>query len=222
VELYTSEGCDSCPPAERWLRATFPARTTASERAAVLAFHVDYWNQLGWTDRFAQHEFTLRQQDRVHAAGGRTVYTPQLLLQGRDVGLWRSADVAGVLRRIGAEPARASIELAVRTASSAVLVDVKAAVDAGRTQPVAYVALTESDLSSSVTSGENAGAQLVHTHVVRALSRPVRFDAGGHAAASVSLPLPRERGRHSTVIGFVEEPTGGVLQAVVLPVCDGS
>src|SRR5512140_2749385 len=97
VELYTSEGCDSCPPAERWLRATFPASTTASGRTAVLAFHVDYWNQLGWTDRFAKHEFTLRQQARVHAAGGRTVYTPQLLLQGRDAGLWRSADVEGVL-----------------------------------------------------------------------------------------------------------------------------
>ncbi len=84
------------------------------------------------------------------------------------------------------------------------------------------MALTESDLTSNVTSGENSGARLVHTHVVRALSGPVRFDAGGHAAASISLPLPRERGRQSTVIGFVEEGTGGVLQSVVLPLCEGS
>src|SRR5512140_1829162 len=84
VELYTSEGCDSCPPADRWLRTTFPPGAATDARASVLAFHVDYWDGPGWRDRFARRDYTERQQALMRAAGTRTVYTPQLLLQGRD------------------------------------------------------------------------------------------------------------------------------------------
>src|SRR5512143_155670 len=66
VELYTSEGCDSCPPVDRWLTSTFPARDTS---ASVLAFHVDYWDRLGWKDRFASADYTARQYASMRARG---------------------------------------------------------------------------------------------------------------------------------------------------------
>jgi len=80
LELYTSEGCDSCPPADRWLSGL--ELGTPPLRAVALAFHVDYWDRLGWRDRFGSAVFTERQheqQSRRHAA---FVYTPQVLLQG--------------------------------------------------------------------------------------------------------------------------------------------
>src|SRR4051812_31648707 len=79
-ELYTSEGCDSCPPADRWLAARFPVERTAPAPIA-LAFHVDYWDRLGWKDRFAAAQYTARQYASMKANGAEFVYTPQVLLQ---------------------------------------------------------------------------------------------------------------------------------------------
>ena len=83
LELYTSEGCNSCPPADRWV-SNLPRPQLVPQQLVVLAFHVDYWNYLGWPDRFSQQRFTERQQALVRANGLRTAYTPQLVLNGRD------------------------------------------------------------------------------------------------------------------------------------------
>ncbi len=88
VELYTSEGCDSCPPADRWLAATFRGDGAAA-RAVPLAFHVDYWDRLGWKDRLATPAYTERQYAAMRANRARFVYTPQVLVQGRDFPGWR-------------------------------------------------------------------------------------------------------------------------------------
>jgi hypothetical protein len=95
VELYTSEGCDSCPPADRWLAAHF-ASPTAAARGIALAFHVDYWDRLGWTDRFGSARNTERQHQAMRASGATFVYTPQVLVQGRDVPAWAERGVAAV------------------------------------------------------------------------------------------------------------------------------
>ncbi|HEX7689005.1 MAG TPA: DUF1223 domain-containing protein, partial [Burkholderiaceae bacterium] len=83
VELYTSEGCSSCPPAERWL-----ARLAGRDDVIALAFHVDYWDGLGWKDRFAQPQFTQRQDASRRTSGARFAYTPQVILDGRDTPAW--------------------------------------------------------------------------------------------------------------------------------------
>src|SRR5512134_3696486 len=103
VELYTSEGCDSCPPADRWLSATFPS---GGATASVLAFHVDYWDRLGWKDRFASPDYTARQHAAMRANGKTFVYTPQVLVQGRDVA---AAARASAIQAARAQPARAVI-----------------------------------------------------------------------------------------------------------------
>ncbi|HZQ62864.1 MAG TPA: DUF1223 domain-containing protein, partial [Casimicrobiaceae bacterium] len=203
VELYTSEGCDSCPPADRWLRNTFPPESSAA-RASVLAFHVDYWDSLGWRDRFADAAYTARQRAMVHAAGGRTIYTPQLLVQGRDRGLWRDRGIAEVLDSVARTPARANIRLAAKPDNAAVLVDVHANLAGARpADVVTYIALTESALSSAVTAGENAGAKLVHDHVVRALLAAPAFDANGASSGMLRFPFAHERGTHPMLVAFV-------------------
>lgn len=220
VELYTSEGCDSCPPADRWLRNTFPPQASAL-RVSVLAFHVDYWDALGWRDRFADHAYTLRQQAMVRAAGGRTTYTPQLLVQGRDRGLWRTASMSEIVDSVARNNAVAQITLAAREQSDGVIVDVHANVAAARAADLAtYIALTESGLASAVTAGENAGAKLVHDHVVRALVAAPAFDASGTSSGSVRVALPRERGMHPTVVAFVQHrKTAEIVQSLSVPLC---
>ena len=84
LELYTSEGCSSCPPADRWLSG-LPQRGVGPNAAVLLAFHVDYWNRLGWPDRFSQARFSQRQNDVAERNRSRQVYTPQLLLDGRNL-----------------------------------------------------------------------------------------------------------------------------------------
>src|SRR5215218_308267 len=82
LELYTSEGCDSCPPADRWF-GELPARNFRGDRVVPLAFHVDYWNQLGWIDPFSQASFSVRQRQQSNRRGLNFVVTPQLLLNGQ-------------------------------------------------------------------------------------------------------------------------------------------
>ncbi|MFL6703417.1 MAG: DUF1223 domain-containing protein, partial [Paraburkholderia graminis] len=90
VELYSSEGCNSCPPADAWLGQW---KNSGATRSVVpLALHVDYWNGLGWTDRFSQHRFTERQQTLTDLAGGHTIYTPEVFVGGRELRTWSQQD----------------------------------------------------------------------------------------------------------------------------------
>ena len=104
VELYTSEGCNSCPPADRWL-STLKGR----DGVVALAFHVDYWDSLGWKDRFAQPQFTQRQNATQHTSGARFAYTPQVILDSRDAPDWSSLPAAVLQRKI---PATVGLTLA--------------------------------------------------------------------------------------------------------------
>src|SRR5204863_6523688 len=98
LELYTSEGCDSCPPADQWL-ATLTAAGIGRERLVPLAFHVDYWNDLGWIDRFSRRDFTARQRAFVRRTGAATAYTPEFVLNGREYRRWSAEDLREQLQR---------------------------------------------------------------------------------------------------------------------------
>ena len=158
VELYTSEGCDSCPPADRWLSATF---ADPRQRAIPLAFHVDYWDRLGWKDRFASPAYTQRQAQQQASSGARFSYTPQVVIDGADRPDWPRAAIAASGGR-GAAPVR--VELA-RDGQR-----VTATIAAAPNAPVrlaAYWAVTESGHRSDVKAGENQGTTLQHDFVVR-------------------------------------------------------
>jgi len=224
VELYTSDGCDSCPPADRWLSSRFTP-DESRDGAIALAFHVDYWDRLGWKDRFAAAAWTKRQYDAARAARSDLVYTPQVLLQGRDLPDWRTpAKGAAAIAAATRPPARAEIAVDVVPQPGAVAVSAVARVPAvaDRRGARVFVALSESGLVSDVKAGENAGKRLVHDHVVRALGGEIAIDGAGEGAGTVALPLPAEAGRAATVVAFVQNiETGAVLQALALPLVPG-
>jgi hypothetical protein len=222
LELYTSEGCDSCPPADRWFSGLDfgppPAHATA------LAFHVDYWDRYGWRDRFDSTAYTQRQQEEMQRHDSTNVYTPQVLLQGSEFATWRtSRQPTKAVSLINARPPKATIELAaVRTdhASIAVDVHVRVAEEADRAHAVVDVALVQSGLATDVKAGENEGKHLIHDHVVRAWRSGLAVGPSGELQQRVELPLPSDSGPIDIVAFAEDTKSGNVLQALTLPLCD--
>jgi hypothetical protein len=225
VELYSSEGCSSCPPADSWLSQW--KNSGATQSIVPLALHVDYWNSLGWTDRFSQHRFTERQQALTDLAGGHTIYTPEIFVSGRELRSWSQRD--SFQNRIGkvvAEPAQANVALELKPQvkgafNVAAQFTSKAADTAGQLN--AYVAVYENSLSSQVGAGENSGATLHHERVVRQWIGPVPLVAGNAQIrrdiriddADINAPADR-----FGVVAFVEnDATGDVLQVAELAAC---
>ena len=203
VELYTSEGCTSCPPADRWFVGL--AAKSDPHKLNMLSFHVDYWDQLGWSDRFAQHGFSQRQATRVQATGSRAIYTPQVMLSARpDLRWYRPEEVS---QAIAAEQSRSSaVDLTLHAAPGAkgwtVSVD-------GKPRPGAagklYLALYQDRANSRVAAGENAGAVLSHARVVRKLWGP--WSLGTH---EVVAAVPDDaRSAAFGLVAFVQDPVGG-------------
>lgn len=222
VELYTSEGCSSCPPADAQLRKL---RDAVGPNAMVvpLALHVDYWDNIGWKDPFAKPAFSARQTWLARLNQHGVVYTPHYFVGGTELGSWQGRLGEAVVRQ-NARPARADIHLTVSaSATTALVVDAEANTHGGAGPSVLYLAVTESGLESKVTRGENAGATLVHDHVVREWIGPLRLTGGTiRAQREIALPATWNRARLG-VVGFVEnEKTGEVLQAVSAGSCVGS
>ena len=222
VEVYTSEGCSSCPPAERWLSTNFPARPDAGA-AVALAFHVDYWDRDGWPDRYSSRAYTDRQQQLAAASGSGFVFTPQVVLQGRNAGQWAApGGVAGELTRLHAEPAAADIAMSVRSGPDGYAIDASADLNGHPARDGAgtklFVALADSGHDVDVRAGENRGVKLHHDHVVRALSAGAAIDAHGHARLSTLIAPPGDAGTAPTLVAFVQDGVNGtVLQALALP-----
>ena len=218
IELYTSEGCSSCPPADRWLSDYF--QPGAVQDAIPLAFHVDYWDRLGWSDRFASPGHTDRQYQAMRANLATFVYTPQVVLQGRDYPGWRRARLPTAIAGVGAHPARADITLAVEVGASALQARASVRLAQAPTgATIVALAYADSGLTSAVRSGENRGEKLRHDHVVRVFRTQVL--AGATDTFEVRLPHPDERGTHPTVVAFVQDTAGGdVFQSVALALAD--
>jgi hypothetical protein len=216
IELYTSQGCDSTPPAERWL-SKFVGAPGAGSLVIPIAFHVDYWDYLGWKDRYGDARFSDRQRQIARAAGTGSVYTPQVVVGGRDFPAWRGGAAAQALESVNLKPARATIELTTRGPS----VEATAWLAGGeRGGSLALViAITQNGIATHVTAGENRGETLRHDFVVRDY-RTARFD-GQRVSTQVEF-APRADWilDRMSVVAFVQDTrTGEVLQALSTPVC---
>ncbi|MEZ4702022.1 MAG: DUF1223 domain-containing protein [Rhodothermales bacterium] len=193
LELFTSQGCSSCPPADALLRR-IAASDAFGKTVVPLAFHVDYWNDLGWRDPYSDARWTDRQSDYAAAMGAATLYTPQLVVQGREsfVGS-RAVAIEDAIRKAAGEPAEARIgpvEWTVRGDTLAV----STRVDSPSPVQVQFV-LFQRGLATEVTRGENKGKRLENDYVVRSLvSLPAR-SAGASAEALLAWPpaVPRDR-----------------------------
>jgi hypothetical protein len=200
VELYTSEGCDSCPPADRWL-------STLKDKPGVLAaaFHVDYWDRLGWKDRFASPRFSERQALLQATDGARFNYTPQVLVNGSDWRRWPELPSAA-----GSSPVR----LMLQREGNQVDVTVQPTTDATRRWALWWAAL-EDGHDSDVKAGENSGVRLHHDHVVRHYGSIAPWR--GPLVQRIAVPARGEAGRALRVIVVVSDAdSGATVQAVQL------
>jgi hypothetical protein len=219
VELYTSEGCSSCPPADRWL-----SRLKGRADVVPLAFHVTYWDRLGWPDRFASPDYTARQHQAAQLAGRAQVYTPQVMAAGRDWPSWHQWAPNAALPAQRAEVGLGSPpQLSLQRDGDKVTAKVAPATGAtvntnsrGSGSWSGYWAVVEDGHESKVRAGENSGETLRHDHVVR-LYKPVA-PWSAQAAQQLQLQVSRGDGAYPRRVVFVvtDPSSGRPLQAVVL------
>jgi len=213
VELFTSEGCSSCPPAER-VFSELVARAAARQQPVYgLAFHVDYFNGLGWKDPFSSADSTDRQNAYQHVTRTGEIYTPQLIVNGTHelVGAERSR--AGIeVDAALARPARTGLGLAFAAAplrdgksGGPAVVTVTYSVAGAPRGAVLHLALVERGLTSHVSSGENSGQTLSHDNVVRAF---VTVSPRNRPTGTATLSIPAGVvAAQASIVGFVQDPS---------------
>jgi hypothetical protein len=207
VELFTSEGCSSCPPADALLGTLRQDLAKEGFNVIPLGFHVDYWNSLGWKDRFSSAEFSRRQEQYARALRLDGPYTPQMVVDGTTefVGSERQRAKA-VIAESAAHAAGASIEASFTAPGKLTLKAVSASNGAA-----VMLAITEDNLSTRIGAGENSGRELHHAAVVRQL-RQLGIIQNGNFAASVPLALEKEWKRGDLrVVVFVQQGAAGLV-----------
>jgi hypothetical protein len=211
VELFTSQGCSSCPPADRWLGQL--AARTPRNRVVPIALHVDYWDYIGWKDPYARSEFTARQRALAVANGSRTVYTPGVFIQSQEFPPWAQADrFDEAVRIITSAAAAVRVTLSATIAAGEVQVQTSAVAQASAREPRLRLALVESGLATRVRAGENRGETLTNDRVVRAWVGPLPLQS---TLQRIPLPAGTDPGRLA-VVAIVEDASGRVLQALDL------
>lgn len=202
LELFTSQGCSSCPSADKLLAQQAADAKKRGQKIYCLSFHVDYWDRLGWKDPFADKLYTTRQKMYAAAWNLRSIYTPQLVVNGtqefvgsdarrlqksRDAALAENAAVAVTLQATRGRDQTLAVEYHLNTA---------------RANAVLNLALVEAELERKVTRGENAGRTLKHANVVRAFTLVKLNETQGKA----TLTIPRDVAwENATLIGYVQD-----------------
>lgn len=218
VELFTSEGCSSCPPADDVLARLEKEQPVAGAEIIALGQHVDYWNRLGWNDPYSSAAFSRRQSDYSRAFGQNGVYTPQMVVDGRTEFNGSDARAARAAIAHAAQWQKASVTLArngdaaSKTGSIALQVRVANLPRLARGDSAdAWLAITESGLGTDVPRGENAGRRLQHSAVVRRLERlavtaaPPANGAAVWTAAPVVALAPQWKRANLRLVVFVQE-----------------
>jgi hypothetical protein len=206
VELYTSQGCSSCPPADRWLSGL-----NAPTDVLALAFHVNYWNHLGWKDPFASDATTQRQYLVRAAHAAPNVYTPQVVINGKDQRSWWGQRAKDLPRGDGALAPGLHL---VRQGNQ---VTAHVAASAASGHLAGYWAVLQDGLSSTVTRGENSGETLRNDHVVRLYQPVATWPARGAKSWQLSLPdNPPELGGMRIAFVVTDASLTRPLQALAL------
>lgn len=217
VELFTSEGCSSCPPADALLKELSEKQSLEGIEVVAMEEHVDYWNHLGWADPFSANAFSLRQSHYAEAFGRDGVYTPQMIVDGhsefvgsrgltareqiRKAAGTRKLEIA-LARAAGSTPDNPVLQIAIQNPGG---VPVKSGAEL-------WVAITERNLQSDVKAGENSGQILKHAAVVRNLQKVQTLREPAGYTEQVNLALkPNWKKDNLSAIVFLSEPGSGKI-----------
>jgi hypothetical protein len=226
VELFTSEGCSDCPPADRLLYSLEQTQPVPGAEVIPLEQHVDYWNSEGWRDPFSSQQFTLRQRDYVYAFNLQTAYTPQMVVDGtaQFVGSDRNRALAAIGKAVLSPKANLKIERPSGSNSATPTLPLRITLEplaSSRFKHGADVllAITEDYLASNVTRGENAGVHMNHLAVVRELRVLGRVDSNGAFSAAPDVTLSKNWDRANLhAIAFIQDhATRQILAASTVP-----
>jgi hypothetical protein len=210
VELFTSEGCSSCPPADALLMQLDQAQPIAGAEVIALSEHVDYWNYLGWADPYSSSVFSRRQEAYSDAFGGDKVYTPQMVVDGQREFVGSRVSEAKETIAKTAKTAKARVSLTAMQ-PSAEGVSIKVDIDnlanlSSSNKANLLLAITENNLSSNVSRGENSGRKLQHTAVTRWLNGIATIEASKAFSTTYTLKLDKSWKRDNLkVVAFVQE-----------------
>jgi hypothetical protein len=213
VELFTSEGCSSCPAADRLLSRLEQTQPVAGAQVVAIEEHVDYWNQLGWTDPFSSPQFRARQNDYAVTFHASNIYTPQMVVNGQSE--FVGSDMNRAYHEIGsaAQAATTAIDLrSVPNSADPDLLDLSVQVTNLKTakwrDSNVYLAVTENGLTTFVPRGENSGRTLRHSSVVRSFGVIGRIKPqganGGQLVSTLRLP-PEWKRENLRAVVFVQE-----------------
>lgn len=216
LELYTSEGCSSCPPADKWMS------NIKSNQVTPLAFHVDYWDYVGWKDKFSKAEYSDRQRKGAAFAGAGFVYTPQFVMNGRDFKGWDNSRLNEVIEKNQKSASRASLSLNATTLANG---EINLQATANAVNPAdaknadIYVAIYENKLVSKVNAGENNGRELKHDYVVRHFFGAYQLSNLKTFNKNFNLKPEWKDKAAGAVIFLQNSQNGEILQSLQLPFC---
>ena len=213
VELFTSEGCSSCPPADALLAKLDAISRVGNAEVVALEEHVDYWDEQGWRDPFSSHDWTTRQYAYAEVLGNRNPYTPQMVVDGSEQFSGGRAQQAVQSIAAAAERVKVPVTLAGATENKPGKEDFSVEVGRLLHTPKAgtaevWLAITETGLHSSVTRGENAGHELRHAAVVRSMRKigDAKPDCDVSFSSELTVPLRKEWNRDNLkAVAFVQE-----------------
>jgi hypothetical protein len=217
LELYTSEGCSSCPPADKWMSGI------KTDKVTPLAFHVDYWDYIGWKDKFSKSEYSDRQRKGAAFAGAGFVYTPQFVMNGRDFKGWDNSRLNESIEKNQKLASRANLSLNAVTLENGAI-SLKAS--AQTTKPTdtknsdVFIAIYENKLVSQVKAGENSGRELKHDYVVREFFGAYQINNQNTFSKDFNLSAEWKKRDAGAVIFVQNSQTGEILQSLALPFCN--
>jgi hypothetical protein len=222
VELFTSEGCSSCPPADRLLQK-LDGQPLPGTEMVVLSEHVDYWNHIGWKDPYSSHFFSDRQSAYAKRFGLNSVYTPQMVVNGSRQFAGSNSELAdkAFAQELGTPRISVHLSSISADASSNLRVHLEVGTlssEFGSPAAEVYVAVALNRAESQVSAGENAGHKLAHVSVVKSLTRIGVLKQGQKLTQDIKVKVePASDSRNLRLIAFVQEPhQGRVLGATVM------
>jgi hypothetical protein len=212
LELFTSQGCSSCPPADKALQEITQQAARSGQGVYGLSFHVDYWNRLGWQDPFSTRQFTDRQRQYDRALKTQT-YTPQLIINGKQAVIGGQRDrIEQTIQTIQKQPATAFVSVNGTVSQDAKQVTVNYTLSTAGPYRV-NVALVQKEARTPVKNGENGGRTLVNTNVVRQFK--MIDESGKTGIASLPLPTDLPSGQTAVLVYVQRTDTGQIVGAKV-------